>query len=54
MSSRTHIQPEEEDPMNESIKVEGGCGREGKRQILQHYSAYVPDTARVVGEEEEG
>jgi hypothetical protein len=27
-SSMTHAQPEEEDPMDESAKVEGGRGRE--------------------------
>jgi hypothetical protein len=39
--------------MNESAKVEGGCGRERKRITLQHYSAHVPDEARVEGELEE-
>jgi hypothetical protein len=31
VSSRTHAQPKEEDPMNESAEVEGGSGREEKR-----------------------
>jgi hypothetical protein len=39
--------------MNESIEVEGGRDRERKRRILQHYSAYVPDEARVEGEGED-
>jgi hypothetical protein len=36
----------------ESAEVEGGSDLEGKRQTLQHYSAYVPDEARVEGEGE--
>jgi hypothetical protein len=52
VSSRTHTQSEEEDPMDESAKVEGGRGLEGKSGRLQHYSAYVPDKARVEGEGE--
>jgi hypothetical protein len=31
VSSRTHAQLEEEDPTDESTKVEGGHDREGKR-----------------------
>jgi hypothetical protein len=34
VSSRTHAQPEEDDSMDESVKVEGGRDREGKRRIL--------------------
>jgi hypothetical protein len=52
VSSKTHAQPDEKDPMDESVEVEGGCGREGKRRALQHYSTYVPDKARVEGERE--
>jgi hypothetical protein len=37
VSSKTHAQPEEKDPMDESVEVEGGRGREGKRRTLQHY-----------------
>jgi hypothetical protein len=53
VSSMTHAQPEEEDQMDESIEVEGGRGREGKRRTLQHYSAYIPDKAKVEGEGED-
>jgi hypothetical protein len=52
VSSRTHVQPEEEDLTNEGVEVEGGSGREGKRRTLQHYLAYVSDKARVEGERE--
>jgi hypothetical protein len=52
MSSRTHTQPAEEDPVDEGAEVEGGSGREGERRTLQHYSAYVPDIARVEGKGE--
>jgi hypothetical protein len=31
VSSRTHVQLEEKDPVVESIEVKGGSGREGKR-----------------------
>jgi hypothetical protein len=52
VSSRTHAQLEKEDPTDEGAKVEGGSGQEGKRRTLQHYSAYVPDKARVKGKGE--
>jgi hypothetical protein len=52
VSFETHAQPEEEDPTDKSAKVEGGCGREGKRRTLQHYLTYVPDKARVEAEGE--
>jgi hypothetical protein len=51
VSSRTHAQPKEEDPMNESTEVERGRGQEGKRWTLQHYSACVPDEEKMEGEE---
>jgi hypothetical protein len=31
VSSRTHASSEEEDPIDEGVEAEGGCGREGKR-----------------------
>jgi hypothetical protein len=52
VSFRTHAQPEEEDPTNENVEVEGGHSREGKRRTLQYYLAYIPDKARVEGEGE--
>jgi hypothetical protein len=52
VSSRTHSQPEKEDPVNEGAKVEGGSGREGKKLTLQYYLTYVPGKARVEGKGE--
>jgi hypothetical protein len=51
VSSRSHTQPEEEDPVNEGTKNEGRGGQEGKRQILQHHLTNDLDKERVEGEE---
>jgi hypothetical protein len=41
VSSRTHAQSEEKDPAVESVEIEGGSSREGKRWTLQYYSTNI-------------
>jgi hypothetical protein len=43
----------EEDPAYEGAEDEGRSGQEGTKRILQHYSTYAPDEARVKGEGED-
>jgi hypothetical protein len=52
VSSRPHIQPEEEDPVNESAEDEGRSVRERERQALQQHTTSDPDEARMEGEGE--
>jgi hypothetical protein len=53
VSSRTHAQPEEEDPTVEGAKAKGGSDRKREGRALQRYPADDPDEARVEGEEED-
>jgi hypothetical protein len=43
VSSRTHIQSEEENPIDEGAEAEGRGDREEKRRALQYNLTYDPD-----------
>jgi hypothetical protein len=53
VSSRTHGQPKDEDPVVEGAKAEGRIGRKGEGQTLQCHPTDDPDEARVEGEGED-
>jgi hypothetical protein len=53
VSSRTHTQPEEEDPADEGTEAKGRSDQERERQALQHYLAYDFDEVGMEGKGED-